>query len=90
MWGPERIFDPRTTRVSLRPRIPVTVAAGEPIDLSRWADAQPTRATLEEMTDTIMLRLRDMLAEIRGGTPPPLWERPTRSSVSREQRDDAA
>ncbi|MEU5959878.1 lysophospholipid acyltransferase family protein [Micromonospora parva] len=90
MWGPERIFDPRTTRVSLRPRIPVTVAAGEPIDLSRWADAQPTRATLEEMTDTIMLRLRDMLAEIRGGTPPPLWERPARSSVGPEQRDDAA
>ncbi|MFI6240644.1 lysophospholipid acyltransferase family protein [Micromonospora sp. NPDC050795] len=90
MWGPERIFDPRTTRVSLRPRIPVTVAAGEPIDLSRWVDAQPTRATLEEMTDTIMLRLRDMLAEIRGGTPPPLWERPARPSVGHEQRDDAA
>lgn len=90
MWGPERIFDPRTARVSLRPRIPVTVAAGEPIDLSRWADAQPTRATLEEMTDTIMLRLRDMLAEIRGGTPPPLWERPARSSAGREQRGEAA
>ncbi|MEU4550482.1 lysophospholipid acyltransferase family protein [Micromonospora violae] len=90
MWGPERIFDPRTARVSLRPRIPVTVAAGEPIDLSRWANAQPTRATLEEMTDTIMLRLRDMLAEIRGGTPPPLWERPARSVVAREQRNDAA
>ncbi|GLZ57920.1 lysophospholipid acyltransferase family protein [Micromonospora sp. NBRC 107095] len=90
MWGPERIFDPRTTRVSLRPRIPVTVAAGEPIDLSRWADAQPTRATLEEMTDTIMLRLRDMLAEIRGGTPPPLWERPARPSAGREQQGEAA
>jgi 1-acyl-sn-glycerol-3-phosphate acyltransferase len=90
MWGPERIFDPRTARVSLRPRIPVTVAAGEPIDLSRWADAQPTRATLEEMTDTIMLRLRDMLAEIRGGTPPPLWERPARSSVGPEQQGDVA
>ncbi|MDG4837209.1 lysophospholipid acyltransferase family protein [Micromonospora sp. WMMD967] len=90
MWGPERIFDPRTSRVSLRPRIPVTVVAGEPIDLSRWADSPPTRATLEEMTDTIMLRLRDMLAEIRGGTPPPLWERPARSSAGREQQGEAA
>ncbi|WP_406067071.1 lysophospholipid acyltransferase family protein [Micromonospora sp. NBC_01638] len=90
MWGPERIFDPRTSRVNLRPRIPVTVVAGEPIDLSRWADAQPTRATLEEMTDTIMLRLRDMLAEIRGGTPPPLWERPDRSSAGPEQQGDLA
>jgi hypothetical protein len=28
---------------------------------------------LHEMTDVIMLRLRDMVAEIRGGTPPPLY-----------------
>ncbi len=73
MWGPQKIFDPRTSKISLRPRIPVTVVAGPPIDLSRWAGAAPTRATLDEMTDAIMLRLRDMLAEIRGGTPPPLW-----------------
>jgi 1-acyl-sn-glycerol-3-phosphate acyltransferase len=73
MWGPQAIFDPRTAKISLRPRIPVTVVTGPPIDLSRFAGAAPTRATLDEMTDAIMLRLRDMLAEIRGGTPPPLW-----------------
>jgi 1-acyl-sn-glycerol-3-phosphate acyltransferase len=78
MWGPEKLFDPRTTRFGLRPRIPVTVVAGPPVDLSRWAGATPTRAVLEEMTDTIMLRLRDMVAEIRGGTPPPLWARSAR------------
>ncbi|MGV9211707.1 lysophospholipid acyltransferase family protein [Micromonospora sp. RB23] len=89
MWGPERIFDPRTNRLNPRPRIPVTVVAGDPVDLSRWADASPTRETLEEMTDAIMLRLRDMLAEIRGGTPPPLWERPPRPSVEPRQ-DEAA
>ncbi|MEO3779158.1 lysophospholipid acyltransferase family protein [Micromonospora sp. B11E3] len=87
MWGPERIFDPRTKRLSLRPRIPVTVVAGPPVDLSRWAGAAPTRATLEEMTDAIMLRLRDMLAEIRGGTPPPLWQRPSRSAAARPQQE---
>ncbi|MEU8298181.1 lysophospholipid acyltransferase family protein [Micromonospora sp. NPDC048909] len=88
MWGPERIFDPRTARLSLRPRIPVTVVAGPPVDLSRWAGASPNRVTLEEMTDAIMLQLRDMLAEIRGGTPPPLWERPGRAQ--RQQQGDAA
>ncbi|SDY55735.1 1-acyl-sn-glycerol-3-phosphate acyltransferases [Micromonospora pattaloongensis] len=81
MWGPEKMFDPRTKKFSVRPRIPVTVKAGPPIDLSRWAGAAPTRATLDEMTDEIMLRLRDMLAEIRGGTPPPLWSRPARESA---------
>ncbi|MFI5927427.1 lysophospholipid acyltransferase family protein [Micromonospora sp. NPDC051543] len=89
MWGPERIFDPRTSRLNPRPRIPVTVVAGAPVDLSRWADASPTRETLEEMTDAIMLRLRDMLAEIRGGTPPPLWERPARPSVERPEGEAA-
>lgn len=79
MWGPERLFDPRTNRFDPRPRIPVTVAAGPPVDLSRWAGSTPTKATLEEMTDAIMLRLRDQLAELRGGTPPPLWERPPRT-----------
>ena len=34
MWGPERIFDPRTSKLRLRPRTPVTVVAGPPIDLS--------------------------------------------------------
>ncbi|MFE9690412.1 lysophospholipid acyltransferase family protein [Micromonospora sp. NPDC005806] len=79
MWGPEQMFDPRTARFGLRPRIPVTVVAGPPVDLSRWAGAAPSRAILEEMTDTIMLRIRDLVAEIRGGTPPPLWARPARS-----------
>ncbi|MET7750904.1 lysophospholipid acyltransferase family protein [Micromonospora sp. NPDC005367] len=88
MWGPERIFDPRTSRLSLRPRIPVTVVAGPPIDLSRWAGAAPGRVVLEEVSDTIMLRLRDMLAEIRGGTPPPLWQRSNRSQ--RQQQGESA
>ncbi|MEU4791053.1 lysophospholipid acyltransferase family protein [Micromonospora tulbaghiae] len=81
MVGPERMFDPRTARFGLRPRTPVTVVAGPPVDLSRWAGATPTRPILEEMTDTIMLRIRDLMAEIRGGTPPPLWQRPVRTGT---------
>lgn len=72
-WGAQRFFDTRTKKIRIRPRTPVTVAAGPPVDLSRWAGAEPTRATLDEMTDEIMLRVRDLLAEIRGETPPPLW-----------------
>lgn len=81
MVGPERMFDPRTARFGLRPRTPVTVIAGPPVDLGRWAGATPTRPILEEMTDTIMLRIRDLVAEIRGGTPPPLWQRPARTGT---------
>jgi len=91
MWGPEKLFDPRTKKLSLRPRLPVTVVAGPPVDLSRWAGAAPTKTTLDEMTDEMMLRLRDMLAEIRGETPPPLWSSAARTATSAqptaEQRD---
>lgn len=72
-WGAQKLFDPRNAKLSLRPRIPVSVVAGPPVDLSRWAGAAPTKQVLDEMTNEIMLRLRDQLAEIRGGTPPPIW-----------------
>jgi 1-acyl-sn-glycerol-3-phosphate acyltransferase len=84
MWGPQEIFDPRTRRFRFRLRTPVTVVAGPPIDLSKWAGAAPTTAVLNEITEVIMLRVREMLAEIRGGTPPPLYQ-PTRArAVSAE------
>ena len=73
MWGPERLFDPRTKKLRPVPRTPVTVVAGPPIDLSAWQGASPTVKTLAEITEHIMLALRDQLALLRDGTPPPLW-----------------
>jgi 1-acyl-sn-glycerol-3-phosphate acyltransferase len=73
-WGPERIFDPRTKAVRIRPRMPVTVVAGAPVDLSRWAGAEPSKAVLHEMTDAIMERLRAMVAEVRGAAAPPIFD----------------
>jgi 1-acyl-sn-glycerol-3-phosphate acyltransferase len=83
MWGPERLFDPRTRKLRLVPRTPVTVVAGPPLDLSKWADAAETTATLSEITDKVMLTLREMLAGIRGGEPPQLWTHtpPTRAGA---------
>jgi 1-acyl-sn-glycerol-3-phosphate acyltransferase len=77
MWGPQELFDPRTRKLHLRlKKTPITVVAGEPLDLSTWDNATATSATLAEITEFIMLTLRDMLVEIRGGTAPPLWSRP--------------
>lgn len=68
-WGSQAIFDPRTSKLRLRPRTPVTVVAGPPIDLAPYQGA-----SLNEITDVVMLRLRDLLAEVRQvPTPPPLW-----------------
>jgi 1-acyl-sn-glycerol-3-phosphate acyltransferase len=79
IWGPERIFDPRTKKLRLWPRTPVTVATGPPLDLSTWAGMPANTAVLQEITDHVMLHLRDMVAAIRGGTPPPLWGGPARA-----------
>ena len=77
-WGPQHLHDPRTEKWRLRLRAPVTVVAGPALDLSRWSGAEPTAQTLGELTEHVMLRLRDMVAEVRGGTPPPLFSaRPT-------------
>lgn len=67
-WGAQEMFDPRTRRLRLRPRTPVTVVAGPPIDLSAWRDEPPTAATLQKITDVIMERLREMLTEL-GASP---------------------
>jgi len=72
-WGPQRLYDPRTNKLRLRFRTPVTVVAGPPLDLSRFTGVQPDARTLGEITEHVMLHLRDMVAQVRGGTPPSLF-----------------
>lgn len=76
-WGPQDIYDPRSSRLRLRFQTPVTVVAGEPIDLSWYAGAEVTAANLHAITEVVMSRLTTMLADIRGEVPPsPFAERP--------------
>jgi 1-acyl-sn-glycerol-3-phosphate acyltransferase len=77
-WGAQDVFDVRTKKLSLRPRRPVSVIAGKPIDMGPWEGSAPTRAVLEQMTDAIMTAVRDLLAEVRGAEPPPLHPAPAR------------
>jgi 1-acyl-sn-glycerol-3-phosphate acyltransferase len=72
--GAQRVFDPRTKKLSLRPRVPVRVTSGKPVDLSRWAGEVPSRAVLDQMTEAIMLDIRGLVGELRDETPPPLYQ----------------
>jgi 1-acyl-sn-glycerol-3-phosphate acyltransferase len=84
-WGAEQIFDPRTNRLRFRSRTPVTVIAGPPIDLSRWRDATPTRAVLDQMTDHIMVEISTLLGGLRAEQPPAeLYDRPARRASTTE------
>lgn len=79
-WGAQRLQDPVAHRVRPRPRTPVTVLAGPPMDLSDWRRrTDPDRAELAALADSIMERVRELLADIRGEQPPPgLYEWPPR------------
>src|SRR5437762_6280425 len=87
-WGTQVFYNPITRAKSLKPRRPVAVVAGPPVDLSRWRGAEPTTAVLNEMTDEIMYRIRDLLTEIRTGPAPAGLYQPTRATSTGKATKD--
>jgi 1-acyl-sn-glycerol-3-phosphate acyltransferase len=74
-WGPQRVHDYHTKKLRLRFRAPADYLVGEPVDLSRLRaevrGGRPlTNDLLRETTDMLMGRVRDLLGELRGETPP--------------------
>jgi 1-acyl-sn-glycerol-3-phosphate acyltransferase len=74
-WGPQRVHDYHTKKLHLRLRTPADYLVGEPIDLAELrAEVRAGRPLsadlLRSTTDLIMGRVRDLLGEIRGETPP--------------------
>ncbi|MGI8647996.1 MAG: lysophospholipid acyltransferase family protein [Mycobacteriales bacterium] len=69
-WGAQRFHNPVTGKIGFRPRTRVTVAAGPPVDLTRFMDCPLTNEVLRGATDTILRRLRDDVAAVRGEPAP--------------------
>lgn len=65
-WGVQEQFDLYRKKVKMFPRPKHVMSIGAPIDLSAFRDREPTAAVLREITDVIMRRLRDDVAELRG------------------------
>jgi hypothetical protein len=80
--------------VKLVPRPKHTVSVGEPVDLSAFRDRAPTAKVLHEITDVIMRRLRDDVAELRGLPAPTgdlyYWVRSTVNKQAAKHPGDAA
>src|SRR5436309_14553571 len=76
-WGAQDILG-RDRKVRLLPRRRIHFLAGPPVDLSQWRASRPgSRAegdvdadTLRAVTDAIMTRIAEQLAEFRGEPPP--------------------
>jgi 1-acyl-sn-glycerol-3-phosphate acyltransferase len=69
-WGAQRFLDVYARRFRPLPRKRITIAAGPPVDLSEFAGSEPTSEVLHQMTDQIMVSIRDLVAGIRGEQPP--------------------
>jgi 1-acyl-sn-glycerol-3-phosphate acyltransferase len=86
-------FDLYKKKVKLVPRPRHLVSVGEPVDLSAFRGREPSTATLHEMTDVIMKRLRADVAELRGLPAPAgdlfFWRRPGESGTERAPGDAA-
>lgn len=65
-WGVQEQIDLYRKKVKLIPRPKHTLSVGAPIDLSAFYDRDPNGKTLNEVTDVIMRRLREDVAELRG------------------------
>lgn len=69
-WGTQDVLPPGRIlpRVFLRKR--VTVVAGPPVDLSKWAGGPRTRTALDATTAAIMSDVAGLVGEIRREIPP--------------------
>ena len=69
-WGVQKQIDLYHKRVRLIPRPRHVMSVGDPIDLSAYRGRPVDAAALREVTDLIMRRLRNDVAELRGETAP--------------------
>jgi 1-acyl-sn-glycerol-3-phosphate acyltransferase len=69
-WGAHKILAHHEKRPHLFPRKLIKVNVGAPIDLSAYAGAAQTPDLLREVTDLLMGRVTELLAEVRGEKAP--------------------
>jgi 1-acyl-sn-glycerol-3-phosphate acyltransferase len=69
-WGTQQVLDGYNKRFRPLPRTTITVRCGEPVDLSDHRGRVIDAALLREVTDLIMVHVRDLLAEVRAEEAP--------------------
>lgn len=69
-WGPQNVLPPYARRPHLLPGTAVSVRAGPPVDLARFADRPVDGRLLLQATNAILDDVTALLAEIRGEQPP--------------------
>lgn len=76
-WGSQEAVDVRRHRYRPFPRQEAVCLAGPPIDLAAYRGRPQTAELLREVTDLIMVALRDLLVDVRGEpAPAQFWRTP--------------
>lgn len=79
-WGTREVYDHYAKRFRPLPRTTISVVAGPPIDLSRYRGRPIDAELLKEVTEVIMSRVRELVAEVRGEPAPTTFYRPEAAS----------
>jgi len=69
-WGANELLPPYAKKPRLLPRKTHKVLVGPPVDLSAYYGQEPTAEVLRAVTDTIMMAVTGLLAELRGEPAP--------------------
>jgi 1-acyl-sn-glycerol-3-phosphate acyltransferase len=69
-WGTRDILDGYHKKFRPFPRHDVTTVVGEPVDLSAYRAQPASSQTLREVTDLLMGQVTELVAGVRGETPP--------------------
>jgi 1-acyl-sn-glycerol-3-phosphate acyltransferase len=80
-WGTREVLDGYRGRFRPLPRKPITVRCGDPVDLSGFRGRPVDADLLREVTDVLMGRVRELLADVRElPAPAGFYPRPGASS----------
>ncbi|WP_296376429.1 MULTISPECIES: lysophospholipid acyltransferase family protein [unclassified Pseudonocardia] len=69
-WGTRDVLDGYSGKFRPLPRKAITVRCGPPVDLTPYRGRTQDAALLREVTDLIMGRVKELLAEVRGEPAP--------------------
>ena len=83
-WGTREIYDGYGKKFRPFPRKTVTSILGEPIDLSAYRDQPVTAQVLREVTDLLMGRVKELVAQARGEQAPDGFYSPAKAKQNGE------
>jgi 1-acyl-sn-glycerol-3-phosphate acyltransferase len=89
-WGTRDVYDHYDRKFRPLPRKDVVVRCGDPIDMSAYWDRPVDAGLLREVTDHLMAKVRDLLAEVRGEPAPADFYRRARPAEGSIEDDEAS